>query len=186
MNETAANTVQAMSLDNMTIYTEQLRAKYVRKKDLPTKVSELTNDVKYQTEEQVAAAISAKVSSTYRAGGSVAFEALPELTETNLGIVVNVTDSFVTTESFLEGAGARHPAGTNIVVAQSGEEYKYDVLAGFVDLSGFASTESVDTARTAAVTQANADTDAKLTGYVKTSDIKEITEADILAMFAED
>ena len=180
MSETAANTVQAMSLDNMTIYTEQLRAKYVRKKDLPSKVSELTNDVKYQTEEQVAAAISAKVSSTYRAGGSVAFDALPELTETNLGIVVNVT------ESFLEGAGARHPAGTNVVVAQSGEEYKYDVLAGFVDLSGLASTESVDTARTAAVTQANADTDAKLTSYVKTSDIKEITEADILAMFAED
>lgn len=186
MSETAANTVQAMSLDNMTTYTEQLREKYVRKKDLPTKVSELTNDVKYQTEEQVAAAISAKVSSTYRAGGSVAFDALPELTETNLGIVVNVTDSFVTTESFLEGAGARHPAGTNVVVAQSGEEYKYDVLAGFVDLSGLASTESVDTARTAAVTQANADTDAKLTSYVKTSDIKEITEADILAMFAED
>ena len=71
-------------------------------------------------------------------------------------------------------------------MAQSGEEYKYDVLAGFVDLSGLASTESVDTARTAAVTQANADTDAKLTSYVKTSDIKEITEADILAMFAED
>ena len=55
-----------------------------------------------------------------------------------------------------------------------------------MDLSGFASTASVDTARTAAVTQANADTDAKLTGYVKTTDIKEITEADILAMFAED
>ena len=116
----------------------------------------------------------------------MAFEALPELAEANLGIVVNVTDSFVTTDSFLEGTGATHPAGTNVVVVQSGEEYKYDVLAGFVDLSGFASTASVDTARTAAVTQANADTDAKLTGYVKTTDIKEITEADILAMFAED
>ena len=186
MSETAANTVQAMSLDNMTTYTEQLRAKYVRKKDLPTNVSALTNDAKYQTEEQVSAAINAKVSSTYKAGGSVAFADLPELTEANLGLVVNVTGKFTTTDSFLDGSGAQYPAGTNVVVVKSGEEYKYDVLAGFVDLSGFASTESVDTARTAAVNQANADTDAKLSGYVKTTDIQEITEADILAMFAED
>lgn len=175
-----------ISLENLTTFSEQMKAKYARKADIPAKVSDLTNDAKFQTEEQVAAAIGAKVASAYKAGGSVTFASLPELTEANLGLVVNVTDKFTTTDSFLEGAGAKHPAGTNVVVAKSGEEYKYDVLAGFVDLSGFASTASVDTARTAAVTQANADTDAKLTSYVKTSDIKEITEADILAMFAED
>ena len=61
----------------MATYTEQLRAKYVRKKDLPTNVSALTNDAKYQTEEQVSAAINAKVSSTYKAGGSVALGPYP-------------------------------------------------------------------------------------------------------------
>ena len=107
----------------------------------PTKVSDLANDSKYQTEGEVAAAINAKVASTYRAGGSVAFAALPELTEANRGLVVNVTDKFTTTEDFLEGAGAKHPAGTNVVVAQVGEAYQYDVLAGFVDLSGYLEKE---------------------------------------------
>ena len=36
---------------------------------------------RHQTEEQVTAAINAKVSSTYKAGGSAAFADLPELTE---------------------------------------------------------------------------------------------------------
>jgi len=186
MSEMTAKELQAMSLENMTTYTEQLRAKYVRKKDLPTNVSALTNDAKYQTEEQVAAAINTKVSSTYKAGGSVAFADLPELTEANLGLVVNVTDAFTTTSSFLDGSGAQHPAGTNVVVVKSGEEYKYDVLAGFVDLSGYASTEAMDAAKAAAITQANSDTDTKLAGYVRTADIQEITEADIIALFAED
>ena len=186
MSAMTAKEIPAMSIENMTTFTEQLRAKYVRKKDLPTNVSALTNDAKYQTEEQVASAINAKVSSTYKAGGSVAFADLPELTEANLGLVVNVTDTFTTTDSFLDGSGAKHPAGTNVVVVKSGEEYKYDVLAGFIDLSGYASTEAVDAAKTAAITQANADTDTKLADYVKATDIRGITEAEILALFAED
>lgn len=103
----------------------------------PTKTSQLTNDAGYQTGEQVEEKINAKVSSVYKPGGSVAFAALPELNENNLGLVVNVTDKFTTTADFVEGAGGKHPAGTNVVVVQVGEEYKYDVLAGFVDLSGY-------------------------------------------------
>lgn len=103
----------------------------------PTKASQLANDAGYQTGEQVDAKINAKVSSTYRAGGSVTFATLPELNEANRGLVVNVTDKFTTTADFVEGAGGKHPAGTNVAVVQVGEEYKYDVLAGFVDLSGY-------------------------------------------------
>lgn len=121
--------IKHISLENLTTFSEQTKAKYARKVDIPAKVSDLTNDAKFQTEEQVAAAIGAKVASAYKAGGSVTFASLPELTEANLGLVVNVTDKFTTTDSFLEGAGAKHPAGTNVVVAKSGEEYKYDVLA---------------------------------------------------------
>ena len=140
------------------------------KEKVPAKVSELTNDAGYQTAAQVESTVNARVSSTYRAGGSVAFAALPELSEANLGLVVNVTDTFTTTDSFLEGAGAKHPAGTNVVVVKSGEEFKYDVLAGFVDLSGCATNEAMAEG---------------LAGCVKTADLEAVTEAEILALFAE-
>ncbi len=149
--------IKPVSFANLETYTEHLKAKYAKKAEIPTQVSALANDAKYQTEEQVAAAIKARVSSTYKAGGSVAFADLPELTEANLGLVVNVTDKFTTTADFLEGAGGEHPAGTNVVVVKSGEEYKYDVLAGFVDLSG----------------------------YVKAEDMEEVTAEEIAALFEE-
>ena len=89
------------------------------------------------TKEELAAEISAKVSSTYKAGGSTAFAALPELNASNLGLVVNVTDAFATTASFVDGAGSKFPAGTNVAVVKSGDAFMYDVLSGFVDLSGY-------------------------------------------------
>ena len=51
------------------------------------------------------------------------------------------TDAFTTTSDFVEGAGKSYPAGTNIVcinTATSGTAvYKWDVLTGMVDLSGY-------------------------------------------------
>lgn len=157
MPESTTTAVKAISYENLGTFAGEMKKKYARKDAIPTAVSALTNDAKYQTEEQVAAAIKARVSSTYKAGGSVAFADLPELTEANLGLVVNVTDKFTTTADFLEGAGGEHPAGTNVVVVKSGEEYKYDVLAGFVDLSG----------------------------YVKAEDMEEVTAEEIAALFEE-
>ncbi len=124
---------------------------------VPTRASELTNDAKYQTEEQVTATINARVSSTYKAGGSVAFADLPELKEENLGLVVNVTEKFTTTADFVEGADSKHPAGTNVAVVKVGEDYKYDVLAGFVDLSGYIKTSEIETITSAEVTALLAD-----------------------------
>ncbi|MCI8537859.1 MAG: hypothetical protein HFF18_04250 [Oscillospiraceae bacterium] len=135
------STIKHISLDNLDTFATQMKEKYACKADVPVKISDLTNDAGYQTGEQVAAAINAKVASTYRAGGSVAFANLPELTEANRGLVVNVTDKFTTTDSFVEGAGQKHPAGTNVAVVKAGEDYKYDVLAGFVDLSGYQAKE---------------------------------------------
>lgn len=190
MPENTNTAVKAISYENLGTFAGEMKKKYARKDAIPTAVSALTNDAKYQTEEQVTAAINAKVSSTYKAGGSVAFAGLPELTEANLGLVVNVTDKFTTTDSFIEGAGKKHTAGTNVVVVQSGEEYKYDVLAGFVDLSGYAEAEQVatdiGTAKTEAIAAAAASADEKLTGYVKTTDITTATEAEILALFADE
>ena len=64
-------------------------------------------------------------------------ESAQPVAEENLGLVVNVTDAFTTTDNFVDGAGGAYPAGTNVVVVKSGEDYKYDALSGIVDLSGY-------------------------------------------------
>lgn len=83
-----------------------------------------------------------KISAVYKPAGSVAFAALPALAEDVLGNVYNVTDAFTTTANFVEGAGNKYPKGTNVVVVKVGDAYKYDVLAGFVDLSGYVEKEA--------------------------------------------
>lgn len=87
--------------------------------------------------------IDGKISSVYKPGGSVAFASLPTADEAHLGMVYNVTDKFTATADFVEGAGGKHPAGTNVVVVQDGDTYKYDVLSGFVDLAEYAKTADV-------------------------------------------
>ena len=105
---------------------------------VPTKVSDLTNDSGYQTASDVSTAIDSKISSTYKAKGSVAFANLPALQASNEGNVYNVSDGFTTTSDFVEGAGNTYPAGTNVVIINTtGTTYKYDVLSGFVDLSNY-------------------------------------------------
>lgn len=86
--------------------------------------------------------INAKISAVYKPAGSVAFAELPSLSESILGNVYNVTDALTTTANFVEGAGNKYPKGTNVVVVKVGDSYKYDVLAGFVDLSGYVEKEA--------------------------------------------
>ena len=105
----------------------------VDKISVPTKVSQLANDSKYQTEAQV----DAKISAVYKPGGSRAFASLPQPTKDVLGMVYNVTDAFTTNTSFVEGSENNYPKGTNVVVVSDGSAYKFDVLSGFVDLSNY-------------------------------------------------
>lgn len=84
--------------------------------------------------------IDSKISSVYKPAGSAAFASLPTPAASNLGNVYNVTDAFTTTDSFVEGAGSKYPTGTNVVIVKVGTAYKFDVLAGFVDLSAYALT----------------------------------------------
>ncbi len=82
--------------------------------------------------------IDGKISSVYKPAGSVAFADLPAAGEANLGKVYNVTTAFTTTADFVEGAGKKHHAGTNVAIVSTGEgTYGYDALSGFVDLSGY-------------------------------------------------
>lgn len=121
--------------------------------------------------------IDGKVSSVYKPAGSINATdiiaasdiALPAIQaqERTLGNVYNVKQAFTTTDNFVEGAGKSYPAGTNIVCVAVTEltaqgqaptvSYKWDVLAGFVDLSA----------------------------CVKTTDLQYATDEDIDAMFDE-
>lgn len=87
--------------------------------------------------------VDSKISAVYKPAGSVAFASLPTAEESLLGNVYNVTDAFTTTAAFVEGTGKTYPAGTNVVVVSTGTStYGYDVLAGFVDLSGYVTKET--------------------------------------------
>ena len=92
----------------------------------------------------VKSAIDSAISSVYKPAGSITFANRPSLSFSIEGNVYNITDAFTTTSDFVEGAGKSYPAGTNIVcinTATSGSAvYKWDVLAGMVDLSGYVPT----------------------------------------------
>ena len=105
----------------------------------------------YATTTNVNALISAAVSGAYKAKGSSDFASIPQLTSAAIGDVYNVTDAFNTTADFVEGAGKSYGAGTNIVCVDSDGSgtKKWDVLAGFVNL-----TEYVKSSEMVAITSA--------------------------------
>lgn len=99
---------------------------------------------KTETEDKIDEKINVAISTTYRAAGSIAFEALPALAASEEGKVYNISNEFTTTENFVEGAGKKYPVGTNVVCIDVGtDEYKWDVLAGFVDTSALATKQEL-------------------------------------------
>ena len=66
-------------------------------------------------------AIDNKLSSVYKVKGSLAFASLTSalLVKANEGNVYNITDAFTTTADFVEGAGKKHSAGSNVVVVET-------------------------------------------------------------------
>ena len=104
---------------------------------VPTDNATLANGANYQNETQVDNKIKAAISTVYKPAGSSTFANLPIASNDNLGYVYNVTDSFQTTASFIEGEGKSYPAGTNVVVVANGDSFAYDILMGFVDLSPY-------------------------------------------------
>lgn len=147
---------------------------------VPTKTSDLNNDSDFQTDTEVATAIdtalangtdpyqtkseveaeiNSKISGAYKPQGSVAFASLPALSANIEGYVYNVTDAFTTTADFVEGAGHRHSAGTNVVCVEHGTGvYKWDCLTGAVDLSAYWTSVSgeANTLEAMTVTEINA------------------------------
>ena len=126
---------------------EEIKAAY---ENADTAINEnLTNNYynKTETDSKIDEKIATKVSSTYKAAGSINFASLPTPSAIEEGKVYNVSDAFTTDENFVESAGQNYPAGTNVVCINTTDGvYKWDVLAGFVDLSNYATTESVTSA----------------------------------------
>jgi hypothetical protein len=88
--------------------------------------------------------VSSMLTEVYTPVGSCKFSELPtSISESDVGNVYNIKDAFTTTEKFAEGAGASYPAGTNVAIVRNRDVggtavgYVFDVLAGFVDLSGY-------------------------------------------------
>lgn len=83
----------------------------------------MANFVSYSNAQEIMAVIGQKFSAlggAYVAKGSVAFANLPAVrTADMVGYVYNVTDNFTTTADFIEGAGKKYPAGTNVVIVDA-------------------------------------------------------------------
>jgi hypothetical protein len=108
---------------------------------VPTKVSDLENDEKFQTEDEVEQAIADAIVGALKPKGSCLFAELPAPSAAVLHNMYDVADAFTTTDDFREGAGHRHSAGTNVAVINVGTDaapvYKYDAMPGPVDLSAY-------------------------------------------------
>ena len=93
----------------------------------------------YATTTNVNALISQAVSTVYTPKGSLTDISTIDTVSTTgkVGDVYNISSAFVTTASFVEGAGKSYPEGTNIVLVEVESAKKWDVLAGSVDLSGY-------------------------------------------------
>lgn len=71
--------------------------------------------------------IETRLQGTLHAMGTITFANLPVLSEAHEGDMYNISDEFVTTEIFKDGAGKKVPAGSNVY--KTADEY-WDVLAG--------------------------------------------------------
>lgn len=96
-----------------------------------------------------------KIGATFKPGGSVTFSNLPALNASNLGKILNITNSFTTTTDFVEGAGKTYPAGTNVAIVDVGTSsspsYKYDIQGSFFDLSGYVEESDLGLATTSEI-----------------------------------
>lgn len=84
-----------------------------------------TDSAKYYYEQ--ARRISESFSGALRPMGTVTFANLPSLSAATSGNMYNISDQFLTTVDFKEGAGNLIPAGANVYKTEDG---KWDVLAG--------------------------------------------------------
>ena len=87
---------------------------------------------KDETEGAISTAVKTAIAGVYKVKGSISFASLP--TEgMEEGYVYNITEEFTTTDAFVEGAGVKYPAGTNVCYTEAG----WDAMVGIYDFSDY-------------------------------------------------
>lgn len=104
----------------------------------------MSNFVSYANATDLMTAIGNKIKAlngAYVIKGNSTFAALPaagSITTAMNGYVYNVTDAFTTDARFVEGAGKKYPANTNVVIVDLGtgtsHDMKIDVIGSFIDV----------------------------------------------------
>ena len=97
------------------------------------------------TGDAVDSAIKSRISGAYHHAGTKTVAELTSalLVAANDGNVYNMTDTGTTTADFIEGAGKPIRIGDNVGVAKVGNDYKFDLLSGFVDTSTFVEKSAI-------------------------------------------
>ena len=132
------------------------------------KVQSLDNNSShYPSCPAVKEAIDTAVASAYHAAGTMSVAHLTNalLVASNQGNVYNITDSGTTTADFVDGAGHPIVAGDNVGICDvGGGVYKFDLLSGFVDLSGYLAKTGDGSDVTSTFTKASGDTSSITSG----------------------
>lgn len=98
----------------------------------------MDNANEYAKEAKAAAS---SITGALKPKGTIAFKDLPELSTTDVGAMYNISDEFVSTDSFKDGGGITYPPGTNIYKTEDG---MWDCLAG--QLGDYLMKDDIDTA----------------------------------------
>ena len=130
----AADVYTKTEIDNKGFLTEH--------QDISGKADKATTLAGYGiTDAYTKTELDGKLSSVYKPGGNMLFANLPDPSAANLGLVYSMNDAFTTDDRFIASEPTSYPIGTNVVCVQvtvgDAPTYLYDVLAGFVDLSGY-------------------------------------------------
>lgn len=91
------------------------------------------------TSSGVKAYVDSRLTSVYRLIGTVQFASIPT-SGVSIGDVYNISDAFITTPDFAEGAGIHCPAGTNIAYDNNN---KWDLLGGAFNIE-YATNSDID------------------------------------------
>lgn len=96
---------------------------FVRKADVQQEVNSSTNPVSSVAVKTIVDKLSG---TPIVPKGSIEFSNLPTLTDASIGDLYNIKDNFTTTDDFIEGAGAKISAGTNVVCVEENLTKKWD------------------------------------------------------------
>lgn len=143
---------------------------YILDENAENKVQTIDNNSEhYPSCPAVKEAIDTAVASAYHAAGPKRVAQLTSslLVAANQGDVYNMIDSGTTTADFVEGPGCPIRAGDNVGICDvGGGVYKFDLLSGIVDLSGYLAANGdgsdVTASFTATSTRTNISTGEKL------------------------